>query len=69
MGGGQVVVKKGKILAALPLPIAGLMSDRPLSEVHQLSQELKKSCEILGRDASRSLHVAFLFGFTGDPGP
>jgi adenine deaminase len=30
MGGGQVVVKRGKILAALPLPIAGLMSDRPL---------------------------------------
>jgi adenine deaminase len=48
MGGGQVVVKRGKILAALPLPIAGLMSDRPLSEVHQLSQELKKAAKSLG---------------------
>ena len=48
MGGGQVVVKRGKVLAALPLPIAGLMSDRPLSEVHRLSQELKKAAKSLG---------------------
>ena len=47
MGGGQVVVKRGKVLAALPLPIAGLMSDRPLSEVHRLSQELKKAAKSL----------------------
>jgi len=48
MGGGQVVVRRGKILAALPLPIAGLMSDRPLSEVYRLSQELKKAAKSLG---------------------
>jgi len=48
MGGGQVVVRRGKILAALPLPIAGLMSDRPLSEVYWLSQELKKAAKSLG---------------------
>jgi adenine deaminase len=35
-------------LAALPLPIAGLMSDRPLFEVHRLSQELKKAAKSLG---------------------
>ena len=33
LGGGQVVVKDGKVLASLPLPIAGLISDRPFSEV------------------------------------
>lgn len=33
LGGGQVVVKDGRVLASLPLPIAGLISDRPFSEV------------------------------------
>ena len=33
LGGGQCVVRDGKILADLPLPIAGLMSARPAAEV------------------------------------
>ncbi|MGI2335264.1 MAG: adenine deaminase [Dehalogenimonas sp.] len=33
MGGGLAVIQDGKVLASLPLPIAGLMSDRPLDEV------------------------------------
>lgn len=33
MGGGIVVVKSGIIKADVPLPIAGLMTDKPLSEV------------------------------------
>ena len=33
IGGGQVVVIGGGIRAILPLPIAGLMSDRPVKEV------------------------------------
>lgn len=48
LGGGQVVVKSGKVLTALPLPIAGLMSDQPLSEVHRLSQELRRTAQALG---------------------
>jgi len=32
-GGGMVVVRDGAVLALLPLPVAGLVSDRPLSEV------------------------------------
>ncbi len=48
LGGGQVVIEGGKVLAALPLPIAGLMSDRPLFEVHRLSQELRKAAQKLG---------------------
>ncbi|MEO0076852.1 MAG: adenine deaminase C-terminal domain-containing protein, partial [candidate division WOR-3 bacterium] len=38
IGGGYVAVDKGKVKASLPLPIAGLMSDRPAEEV---SQKLK----------------------------
>src|SRR6201999_1403844 len=33
MQGGQIVVADGKVKAALPLPIAGLVSDRPLATV------------------------------------
>jgi len=33
MGGGQVALADGRVQAACPLPIAGLMSDRPLEEV------------------------------------
>jgi adenine deaminase len=33
MRGGLIAVKQGKILASLPLPIAGLMSDRSIAEV------------------------------------
>ncbi len=46
-GGGMVAVRDGKVLALLPLPIAGLMSDRlvedvaaQLSKVHQAWEEL-----------------------------
>ncbi len=33
IGGGQLVVKKGKVISELPLPVAGIMSGRPLEEV------------------------------------
>ncbi|TYL06728.1 Adenine deaminase [Moorella thermoacetica] len=46
-GGGMVAVRDGQVLALLPLPIAGLMSDRPVEEVaarlaavHRAWQEL-----------------------------
>jgi adenine deaminase len=34
LGGGLAAVVHGRLLAALPLPIAGLMSDQPLAVVH-----------------------------------
>ena len=33
IGGGQVVVRNGRVLAEMPLPIGGLMSDRPAPEI------------------------------------
>lgn len=39
MGGGQVAVRKGKALAKVELPIAGLMSDKP---VESISTQLKR---------------------------
>lgn len=48
VGGGMVVVRGGEILALLPLPIAGLMSDRPLTEVATSVGELDKAWKALG---------------------
>lgn len=40
IGGGITVVREGQILGSLPLPIAGLMSDKPAAEVAAKHQEL-----------------------------
>ncbi|MEW6621555.1 MAG: adenine deaminase C-terminal domain-containing protein [Bacillota bacterium] len=41
-GGGMVAVMDEKILALLPLPIAGLMSPKPVEEVQDLNHVLNK---------------------------
>jgi adenine deaminase len=48
LGGGQVVVRNGRVLASLPLPVAGLMSDHSLEEVAGQAQQLKKAARGLG---------------------
>jgi adenine deaminase len=48
MGGGQVVVASGKVQAACPLPIAGLMSDRSLEEVRDQVEALTDAAHALG---------------------
>ena len=49
-GGGLCTVQDGKVLGHVPLPIAGLMSDRPLAEVAGLVDELTRSWEKIGCD-------------------
>lgn len=48
MKGGIVVVDQGKVLAALPLSIGGLFSDRPLEEVDHLLEECKAAAYTRG---------------------
>jgi len=48
MRGGQVVVASGEVKAALPLPIAGLVSDRPLPEVIERIENLNAAARALG---------------------
>ncbi len=48
MGGGMVAVDNGKLTAKLPLPIAGLMSDKPISEVQANLQKLNAAAKELG---------------------
>jgi adenine deaminase len=42
------LVADGRVQACLPLPIAGLMSDRPLGEVHAALQRLNAAAQALG---------------------
>lgn len=48
LGGGQVVVDQDKVKAELPLPIAGLMSNRPLAEVRRAISKLNQASHDLG---------------------
>lgn len=64
MQGGKVVVKDGKVVARLPLPIAGLISDNDIEYVLQHCEDLNKAVKNLGC----SLDDAFMtMGFLSLP--
>ena len=48
MQGGQVAVAGGEIRAALPLPIAGLVSDKPLEQVIESIDALNRAAAEMG---------------------
>jgi adenine deaminase len=56
MGGGQAVVDGHKVLAQLPLPIAGLMSAQPIEPVRQQLDKVLVAAQALGS----SLHDPFM---------
>ncbi len=61
MGGGFVAVAGGKVAAALPLPIAGLMSDRPAEEVAEGLKKLLDKAHVWGsRLANPFVTLSFL---------
>ena len=48
MGGGYVIVRKGEVLASLPLEVAGLMSLEPAREVASALKVLHDKARALG---------------------
>jgi adenine deaminase len=56
MQGGLVAVADGQVLARVPLPIAGLMSDQPIERVREEMDELADASRRLGSD----LHAPFM---------
>jgi len=48
LGGGIVVADGRAVLAELPLPVAGLLSDRPLAEVLEASRAINAAARALG---------------------
>jgi adenine deaminase len=61
MGGGLVAVAGGEVLAQVPLPIAGLLSDQPLDRVVAAHRELVGAARELGcRLAEPFMSLSFL---------
>ncbi len=61
IGGGFVVVAGGRVLGELPLPIAGLMSDRPFEEVAAALERLRDVARGIGSGLQEPfLQLAFL---------
>ena len=61
LGGGLVVADGDRVLAELPLPVAGLLSDQPLAEVLAASRELASAVRSLGVDFPQPVQMlAFL---------
>jgi adenine deaminase len=48
--GGQIAVAGGKVLAELALPIAGLVSDKPLAQAMVAIDDLNAAAHSLGCD-------------------
>ncbi len=61
IGGGIVIAEGGKAVEELPLPIAGLMSDRPLAEVHERLRSMERRLAAMGSMmASPFMTLSFL---------
>jgi adenine deaminase len=48
MGGGLAVTDGRQVLACVPLPVAGLMSSRPITEVRKTLDEVIQAAQKLG---------------------
>ncbi len=62
IGGGITICSKGKVLKSLPLPIAGLISDKSLNEVSIKLKEMLKTAYDMGvnKDIDPFMTLAFL---------
>jgi len=65
--GGLAVVADGEVLASLPLPIAGLMSDRPLGEVRAGLDAVHEAARSLGVTVDDPMAVLSFLGLTVIP--
>jgi adenine deaminase len=48
IGGGVVIADSGRVVEELPLPVAGLMSDRPLAEVDERLRSMERRLKDMG---------------------
>jgi adenine deaminase len=61
IGGGIVIAEGGRVVEELPLPVAGLMSDRPLAEVHERLRSMEERLKSMGVGiASPFMTLSFL---------
>ena len=61
MKGGLVVASQDQVRGALPLPVAGLLSDRPVEDVDQALETLQQEVRTMGSAlASPLMALSFL---------
>lgn len=65
--GGIVVVRGGLVLAELPLPLAGLMSDQNLLTVNSQLYKIKKMIEELGSSLGNAVTLLSFLSLTSVP--
>src|SRR5690606_36779922 len=70
-GGGLVVAAGGKVLAEVPMPLLGLVSERPLEEVEEGLRAAKRAiAEVLGISFKSNVYrlaVLFISGVAPEP--
>jgi adenine deaminase len=67
MGGGYVAVASGEVLADVPLPVAGLMSDQPWEVVLAQSRAVNAAAADLGCEIHAPFMILAFVGLNGVP--
>lgn len=67
MGGGYVAVDQGEVIASLPLPVAGIMSNQPWEAVLEASDEVNQGARRLGCDMPSPFMILAFVGLAGVP--
>jgi adenine deaminase len=67
LGGGFVVVNGKKVMAELPFPLCGIISEEPLPDVVKGLNGVEEACRRLGSRLSRPFLTFQTFCFTGLP--
>jgi adenine deaminase len=70
-GGGLAVVKDGTVLAHLPLPVCGLISDRPAEETAAAFAAVRAACDLIAewKPPYRIFKAFFGASLACNPGP
>jgi adenine deaminase len=67
IGGGYVAVSGGEVLATVPLPLGGIMSDQPWEVVYQQSVEANEAAAGLGCTMASPFMILAFVGLAGVP--
>jgi len=67
IGGGQVAVAGGQVLADIPLPICGLMADVSAEEMADMEKKLNQAAYSLGTILKRPFFFIIFLSITAIP--
>jgi adenine deaminase len=67
IGGGYVCVADGEVLAAVPLPYGGIMSDQPWETVYDQSVAANRAAQTLGCEIASPYMILAFVGLAGVP--